>query len=60
MRARALQGGDYLLKYGFILERLYQQSYLNFDNEEHCKSPKCIYTTAYTQNNREQWVAIIV
>lgn len=49
MNFGALQGSDYLLKYGFILERLYQQSYLNVYNEEHCKSPKCPpYSRVYT------------
>lgn len=32
------EGGN-LLKYGFILNALYQQSNLNFDNEEHRKPP---------------------
>lgn len=60
MNFGALQGSDYLLKYGFILERLYQQSYLNVYNEEHCKSPKCPRTAEYTQHNSTQQVVIIV
>lgn len=60
MNFRALRGSDYLLEYGFVLERLYQQSYLNVDNEEHCKPSKCRGTAEYTQNNSTQQVVIIV
>lgn len=56
----ALQMGNNLVKYGFILDRLYQQSYLNFDNEEQHKSLKCPCTTVDTQHNSTQWVVITV
>lgn len=43
-------GGIIYWNIDFISGRLYQQSYLNSDNKEHCKFPKCIRTTVYTQS----------
>lgn len=55
MSVWAAQGGNNPLKYGFILDRVYQRGYLNFDNEEHCKSPRVpLYGGADTQHRSTQ------